>query len=199
MIHATTSLKRAHKARRSSLGTAFALGAAATLLGACAAKDTVYPSFSRPVTSDTAGRVAERFPDVAVPTIRAAGTPVEPLPAELDARLAAINARAAASSNAFAADLEPLRALARAASQSSRESDAWTLAQLRLADITTHHSRAHLALADLDDLTARAQLARSSAQERAMIADLHATLSQTIDEQARALSQINAQLSPPRQ
>ncbi|MEM7689721.1 MAG: hypothetical protein AAF291_11935 [Pseudomonadota bacterium] len=167
-------------------------------LSACAGSRADYPSFAIPTANEEAARVSMRFPGVEVPDVTQAPPPVEPLPAELDARLAAINRRAEAAANAFRADLDGAQSSARAGRASARESDAWANAQLRVADLTAHHSAAQLALADLDALAVTAQLGQSAgtstAKEGQMIAQLQTQLGQTVSEQARLLDQINAQL-----
>lgn len=135
-----------------------------------------------------------RFTDVAVPQTRTVHSDTRPLPAELDAALAAINARAVAANRAFSENLGPARQLAEVAARASIESDLWAKAQLSAADLTTYHSAAQLALADLDQLTATAALTQASAQDAADIAELQSGLEYTVSEQARALTAINAAL-----
>ena len=170
---------------------------AAVLLGACASSSTDYPSFATPKPSEDGGRVAMRFPAVAVPDLRAVETPADSLPSELDAALAAINARAMAANSAFSANLDAAQALVSAAAGGAPEADEWTSVQIRLAELTSHHSAAQLAMADLDQLSARAELARSGPDKEAMISELQAVLSQTLGEQAQALANINAQFTSP--
>ena len=163
-------------------------------LGACASASD-YPSFAIPTTDNETGRVAMRFPGVSVPEPNAAPSPAEALPAELDAYLAAISTRAKAASNAFSQNLDPAQSLAVAASAVDTESDVWTNAQVRLADLTTFHSRTHIALADLDSLAARAELSQGSPADKAAIEELRAELSRTLDGQAKALASISLKLS----
>lgn len=166
----------------------------AGILAACASSDE-YPSFAIPIDGENAGRVAMRFPGVNVPEPRPAPTTSEQLPAELDAYLTAINTRASAANNAFSRDLASTRLVAEAASAAGAESDQWTNAQVRLADLTTFHSRGHIALADLDALAARSELTQSSPSDEAAIKGLRAELSEALDRQARALADINALLA----
>lgn len=139
-----------------------------------------------------------RFPGVVVPDMETAPTFEEPLPAELDARLAAINTRAVAAANAFTATFDSAQTVVRAGVSSAPESDLWANAQLRVADLTSHHSTTQLALADLDALAVTAQLGQSAgtntANETQMIMQLQTQLDQTVSEQARLLDQINAQM-----
>ena len=169
-----------------------------TTLGACASA-TDYPSFAIPSPQpDKPGRVAMRFPGVAVPEPREPDALPEALPealpSELDAALAANNARAVAANRAFSDTLESAQGLAALAARSPVESDSWAEAQLRLADLVSHHSAADLALADLDEIAARAELA-GAAQELAEIARLRAELAPALEGQARWLDTINAQLA----
>jgi len=113
--------------------------------------------------------------------------------AKLDARLAAINAQAMAGSRAFDAGLGQVQELARAASGSRIESEEWSTALVRLADLTSHHSNTQLALAELDRLSANAELAARAPTENASIAQLRDKLAKEVGEQARLLDQINTQ------
>ncbi len=205
MIHQAVSFHAMRKARTLGLVLGPMLGLA-TALGGCASS-TKYPSFAMPAGSQQAdseagssqGRVAMRFPGVAVPEIRADASAQdwsEELPVELDARLAAINARAMAAGRAFSAGLGPAQQLARIAAGSAVETDSWSTAQLRLADLTSHHSNAHLALAELDRLAATVELAASRPADATDIAELRTKLAQDVGEQARLLAQISAQLAP---
>jgi hypothetical protein len=174
----------------------------ATLLGGCASS-AQYPSFALPEGTREAeaepGRVAISFPGVAVPALRSGksvNTWSEELPGELDARLAAINMRAMAANRAFAAGLGPVQRLARMAAGRPVESDEWSTAQVRLADLISHHSNAQLALAEVDRLAAGAELAASPAGDAAAIAELKTKLAEDVGEQAQLLGEINAQLVP---
>lgn len=182
----TTNLAKAKKGW-AAIGLAAALSACAT--------STDYPDFTVPAASAEQGRVSMRFPGVAVPELRAPEAPQESLPPELDARLAAINVRAQSAMAAFSANAGAAERLAQATASSSVESDSWALAQVRLADLTTYHSRAHIALADLDELAAIAELSDGTSAEAADIASLRAELESAIGEQARALNAIAAALS----
>lgn len=163
-------------------------------LGACASASD-YPSFAIPTADNEAGRVVMRFPGVSVPEPVSAPAPSETLPTELDAYLAAISTRAKAASSAFSRNIDSARSLAVAASAGDTESDIWTNAQVRLADLTTFHSRTHIALADLDLLAAKAELSQGSPADRTAIEELRAELSRTLDGQAKALASINLKMS----
>ena len=190
MIHHLVSSRGLRKV--SQLGVAAGLVAG---LSACASGSD-YPSFSLPVSNTDAGRVSVRFPAVNVPPIRPdLSQPASP-PAELDAALAGINARAEAANAAFASGLAPAQQLARVASMSDVESDTWSTAQLRVADLTSHHSAAHVALADLDMLTAAAELRANSKADLDALAQVKEALAQKVSQQARLLADINAQLDP---
>ena len=165
------------------------------VLSACSTS-TQYPSFAIPSASEKAGRVSMRFPGVAVPTKRVRQAQPESLPAELDARLAAINARAVTANTAFSNTLAPAQRLASLAASSPIESDTWSTAQIRLAALTTHHSAAHVALAQLDRLAATAELAGSPKGDRDASEQLRASRAETASEQARLLTQISARLTP---
>lgn len=166
----------------------------AAALGACASSGD-YPGFAIPTASESTGRVAMRFPGVNVPEPIVAPQSNEAPPAELDAYLAAIGTRATAANTAFSQKVGSARSLAQAASGANAESDLWSNAQLRLADLTTYHSRAHIALADLDALAAKAELSKSSPADKAAIEDLRAELARTLDAQAKELRTITAQLA----
>jgi len=166
----------------------------AVILGACAGADKEYPSFAIPTASEETGRVAMRFPAVNVPEPREARPAGEALPAELDARLAAINNRATVAANAFSGSVEGTSALAKAARPNSPESDSYSAALVRIADLASHHSTTQLALADLDQLAANAALSGSAAEESVMIDDLRSDLSRTVAQQSQLLADIAAQL-----
>ncbi len=105
-----------------------------------------------------------------------------------------ISARADRATREFAAKSGPVRALADAARGDGITSDRWATAQVRLADLTSHHSDARLALADLDLLAARAQITLAEADESAAIAQVQSRLAATLIEQDRVLSAIAARL-----
>lgn len=164
------------------------------MLGGCASAGD-YPSFAIPSPQPSEkGRVAMQFPGVAVPDPREPDMAAQALPSELDAALAAINARAMAASRAFSEGLSSTQRLATLAAGSAVESDRWTDAQLQLAELVSHHSAADLALADLDELAARAELT-GTADEMAEITPLRGAIARMVEDQARALDTINAQLA----
>jgi len=184
-----------HQTPFSNLTRNGALFGVAIILSACAGGDKEYPSFTIPTTGDDTGRVAMRFPAVDVPEPRDATPTAVALPAELDARLAAINNRATVAANAFSGGVEGTRALANAARPNSPESDSYSAALVRIADLASHHSTTQLALADLDQLAATAALSGSVAEESVMIDDLRSDLSRTVAQQAQLLADIAAQLN----
>ena len=147
-----------------------------------------------PAASEEAGRVSMRFEGVTVPELPDPGAIAEEMPAELDARLAAINARAANANAAFVASAEDAQQLAYAARGADIESDRWAEAQLSLADLTSLHSEGRLALADLDVLAASAQVADAQEADLNALADMQASLVSLLDDQARFLEGLNAQL-----
>lgn len=168
--------------------------AGALFLGACAGSSTNYPSFAIPTASEEAGRVAMQFPGVSVPEPRDAVAQPETLPAELDARLAAINNRAMVASKAFSANLSATRTLARSADSAPPDSDRWAEAQIRIADLTLHHNKTSLASAELDALAALAQTSQATPEETGQIAQLQSSLSGILTGQAQQLAEIAGQL-----
>ncbi|MEM9310261.1 MAG: hypothetical protein AAGA34_02345 [Pseudomonadota bacterium] len=117
------------------------------------------------------------------------------MPAQVDARLAAISARASKANAAFADKLDPTRQLVSAAASSDIETTIWAEAQVGLADLNAHHSEARFALADLDALAATARIAQGNADDIAEISELQNRLALTLDEQAERLAGMNAQLN----
>ncbi|MDJ0977073.1 MAG: hypothetical protein QNI87_00890 [Erythrobacter sp.] len=190
------------------IGGALACACAVT---ACAGSSADYPSFALPTMSEqtaTGTRVTARFPTVAVPAMPDLDAGQEAMPREIGARLAAIDARAQTAGAAFTANVEPTRALVRAASGTSAESRRRADAEVRFADLTAHHNEGQLALADLDWLAARvAQAAPASSEassgtetgtgqgDLASIAETQTILLQELERQARILAQLGAELS----
>ncbi|MEM1195193.1 MAG: hypothetical protein AAGH57_03730 [Pseudomonadota bacterium] len=115
------------------------------------------------------------------------------MPLELDVRLAAIQARADKASAAFATKLGPTREWLAASADSEVGSPSWTETQLRLADLTTHHSEARLALAELDVIAARARLSLTPADEWADVSEMQADLARSLDEQSALLDDLNVE------
>ncbi|MEL6238996.1 MAG: hypothetical protein AAFQ90_10440 [Pseudomonadota bacterium] len=135
-----------------------------------------------------------RFPAVAVPPENYAPTPPPAMPVEIDARLAAITARATRANEAFVAKLQPTQRFVTAAASSDVETTRWAEAQVRLADLTSHHGEARVALADLDLLAADALFALGPAEEIATITEAQDRLSTTLDEYAEILAGMSAKL-----
>lgn len=173
------------------------LSGALLALCACAGGSAQYPSFAVPTAKSEQGRVSLRFPDVAVPEIPASKIDQyqEAMPLELDVRLATIQARADKASAAFANKLGPTREWLATSANSEVGSPGWTEAQLRLADLTTHHSEARMALAELDVIAAQARLALAPAEEWADVAKVQADLARSLDEQAAVLDEVNAEVA----
>ncbi|MEM7702081.1 MAG: hypothetical protein AAF251_09125 [Pseudomonadota bacterium] len=131
-----------------------------------------------------------------MPELPDSSTSQDALPAELDARLAAINNRAMVASQAFSANLSATRALARAAVSASPESDRWAEAQIRIADLTLHHNKTSLAAADLDALSVMAETSQATLGETNQIAELQSSLANTLADQAQQLADIAGRQAP---
>jgi len=173
--------------------TLFAVALAPTLLSACAGSNADYPSFAIPSADENAGRVSMRFPAVSVPTPADANAP-EAAPVELDAQLAAIEARAGNAGQRFDASVGSARQSIAAANGAPTDSDEWSLAQVEYADLASYHSAGRLALAELDLIASRARLADAKSDDLATIAQLQDALASTLNEQSRILAAFNADL-----
>ncbi len=135
-----------------------------------------------------------QFPGITVTQPVDPATVAQALPQDLDAALSAISARADRATQAFSTKAGAVRALAEAARGASVTSDSWASAQVRLADLTSHHSDAHLALADLDLLAAQAQITVAEADKSAAIAEVQGRIAATLIEQDLLLAAIAARL-----
>ncbi|MEO0590486.1 MAG: hypothetical protein AAFZ11_07980 [Pseudomonadota bacterium] len=166
---------------------------APALLGGCVNAKTDYPSFALPSADESEGRVSMRFPSVSVPETSQNAEP-EAMPAELDARLAAINAQASTAGQRFDKGLESARQSIAAASDAPTDTDRWARAQVQYADLASHHSAGRLALAELDLIAARAHLTAASDDDIQALAQLQTSLATELDEQARILAAFNADL-----
>ena len=143
-----------------------------------------------PKPSEDGTRVAMRFPTVTVPDIDQVRE-IEAAPAgDISARLDAVNARAAKASAAFDVSLAAARASALAATGSQIESDEWAEAQIRLADLASHHSEGRMALADLDVIAAEARLAQTPEDGLLDLTGLQDNLAASLDEQAGLLADL---------
>ena len=141
-----------------------------------------------PKPSEDGTRVAMRFPTVTVPDIDLVRE-IEAAPAgDISARLDAVNARAAKASAAFDVSLAAARASALAATGSQIESDEWAEAQIRLADLASHHSEGRMALADLDVIAAEARLAQTPEDGLLDLTGLQDNLAASLNEQAGLLA-----------
>lgn len=108
-----------------------------------------------------------RFPSLATrPGERVTGTlelpPTPPPPratAETGSRLASLRAKALAAHRKFQERRPGAHALSRAAQGAAVASEAWSVAQVALADLEGARSEAMIALADLDSLYVAAQVA----------------------------------------
>ena len=173
-------------------------GAVLASLSGCAGSSADYPPFTIP-TADTQGgsssaRISISFPGVQTPEIVDASTTTQPLPADLEGRINAISARARAASEAFSANAAPASSMANSARNAPVTSDTWASAQISLADLTSHHSTARLALADLDLLAARAQTTRADTEAMTSIAKAQERIVATLREQNSTLAAIAARL-----
>ena len=168
-------------------------------LGACAGKSSDYPTFAMPVAESETGRVSMRFPEVTVPEPSQAKLPVEPLPLELEARLAAIYAGAMRANSAFEGSAKSTSKLALAAKGAGVNSDAWAIAELSLADLTTQFSATELALADVDMLAAQAVIESAEPEKLEAIAQLQSELIDLRNAQAGVIAAIGANLAQPAQ
>jgi len=126
------------------------------LLAGCAST-AGYPALTKGANELAAeGRITA----CGIPVARPAPVPVSPavlppqlpLPADLPARLAALADQARAANADFAARRGKASSLVGAASGSGRGSEAWSVASIALADLSSARSRTAVALADLDQL-----------------------------------------------
>ncbi|MEM9085207.1 MAG: hypothetical protein AAGB23_04735 [Pseudomonadota bacterium] len=183
-----------HYTKSSPIWMALPLGFAVLSLSACAGSSADYPGFSMPKPSEDGTRVAMRFPTVAVPDINQAREYDAPPVGDMSARMGAINARAAKASAAFDVSLAAARASTLAATGSQIESDEWAEAQIRLADLASHHSDGRMALADLDVIAAEARLAQTPEDDLLELMGLQDSLAASLDEQARVLAKLEADI-----
>lgn len=189
MIHATS------KADIYKIGIAAIVLAA---LGGCAGSSADYPSFSIPTSSAEAmgenNRVAMRFPGVESPEPIDVRKAIEPLPADIDARIAALDERASNAMAAFLDSAGAARRLADAARGAAITTDRWAAAQVSLADLSSHHSDASLALADLDLLAAQARTTLANADVIEKITEAQTRIAAKLSEQGQVLLAINSRL-----
>ena len=165
-----------------------------TLAAGCAGGSGNYPDFTIPTGSNGDGRISASFPGVKTTTPPTASGVAEPLPAELDAALAAIRNRAAKAVNGFDEDKEQARAHAQSAAGRSVESDQWAQAQVSLANLTSHQSETALALADLDMLAARASTNLEDPAKMALIAADQTRLAKRLTQQQAVIDTLSRQL-----
>ena len=185
MIHTPHTLSRI---------AGLSLVAISVTLAGCAGAGDKYPSFAIPTPSEDVGRVSMQFPNVVVRDPIDAGTGAEPLPQELDARLAALSARALNASQSFGENAGATTQLIQAASTAAIESDAWTEAQVRLASLNSHYSDGRLALAELDILASNAHVTLATTDTIAEIAQVQDEVSARLKDQERILDELNAKL-----
>ncbi|AKM07438.1 hypothetical protein AM2010_1366 [Pelagerythrobacter marensis] len=149
-------------------------------LAACAAGSGSYPSL--------AIRDAERVGgSLETPTPEA--PPAQPAPpsADLLARLGQLQSQAASAHQAFLAAVPATRRAVRAASGAGIASDRYASAQVALADLDSHRSRAAIALGDLDLLFADAAL---SFELRAPIVETRADVTAMIAQEDAVLAEL---------
>ena len=183
-----------HLAKPTSTLAMAGLIAFGATLGGCAGAKENYPSFAIPKSSGEAGRISMRFPAFAVKDPADPGKGAEPLPEELDARLAAINARALKADEAFSADAPMTDRLTQAAALADESSEEWAEAQVSLASLTAHHGVGRLALAELDLIAANARIALAEPETIADIAALQDEIAARLDQQAQTLGAMSAKL-----
>jgi len=162
-------------------------------LAACAADADRYPSFAIPSADDDRVSATLSVPEV---SLADPADSVDPLPDDLGAQLAALAQRGDAAHAAFTGKANAARDLARAAQGASAASDRWMDAQIALADLTSHRSETRLALADVDQLAARAQIRAAGAAQADSIAATQARLANHVSAQTRILLALRAMVEP---
>jgi hypothetical protein len=171
-------------------------GAAALAMGlalaGCAGSSADFPSFAIPTSPAEGNRLSMRFPGISAPEPADASALAPPLPADLDAAIAAIAARAdGARADFTAAQIVTSRRVS-AARGAGVASDRWAAAEVSLADLASLHSNAALALADLDLLAAQATTNLAPPGEIASIAEAQARVERFVEEQTQTLAALNA-------
>jgi hypothetical protein len=154
-----------------------ALALAALLLAGCASTGR-YPSL--------AIRDAERATGTLQPAEPAPYVPPATPPETLD-RIGRLAADAQAAHRTFLAAVEKGRATIAAGRSAAQGTDAWSRAQIALADLEASRSQAMIALADLDRLYVDAELAGGELERISAARDESAALIATENETIDAL------------
>lgn len=132
------------------------------LLGSCASPNQFPSLIKRPNELAAEGRISACGIPVAPPLVPppspAATPPQLPLPADLAGRIAALESQARAAHADFAEKHGRAASLVSAAAGADRASDAWSVASVALAELSTARSQTATALADLDQLYAAARV-----------------------------------------
>ncbi|HTN13667.1 MAG TPA: hypothetical protein VL094_02550 [Sphingomonadaceae bacterium] len=157
--------------------------AAALALAGCATDDGVYPSLSI--------RDAERVSGVFDPV---EAEPFVPAPqgAETLGRIGKLRADAQASHTRFLSAAEKARSPVAAARSAQPGADAWSVAQVALADLAGIRSESMISLAELDLLYVDAQ---TEGQELAEIESARADVDRLATEEDRLLDSLNSQVA----
>jgi len=158
-------------------------------LTACAAPPGKYPDFAIPEPAEN-GRVSGTLSPFEEGSIPDPGQSAEPLPEQLDERIAALNTAGEEAQRAFAQASAQAARLVEAARGADPQSESWMRAQVALADLTAHRSRTSLALADIDLISSRAQVNVPSQDAARSIADAQTRLAGYLAEQSRILTQL---------
>ena len=132
------------------LRLSIALVSAALAVTGCSTSGS-YPSLER--------RAAERSYDLAAPAPVASGQDIGPVDATLAAHLAALREQALAANESFQGQVSSATRTVSAAQGAPVASDAWSVAQVALAQLEAKRSAAMIALADLDALLVSAEKA----------------------------------------
>ena len=159
------------------------VAAAPLALGACAASPGDYPSLAQ--------REIERVGIVMTPpqTIPAPPpSPAEPVLSQAQELVESVRT----AHNAFLAGESVVRSRVAAANGASAGSDAWALAEVALAGLSTQRSRAMVALADLDRLFIAAS---TSGESTETIGEARSEAAGMVAAQDEVLSELSAQLA----
>ncbi|WP_137679676.1 hypothetical protein [Aurantiacibacter suaedae] len=159
------------------------VGAAPLALGACATPPGDYPSLAQ--------REIERVDMVITPpqTIPAPPpSPAEPTLSQAEDLVKSVRS----AHNAFLAGESAVRSRVAAARRANAGSDAWALAEVALAGLSTQRSRAMVALADLDRLFIAAS---TSGESTETIGEARSEAAGMVAAQDAVLSELSAELA----
>lgn len=144
--------------------------------------------------SDETERLSVTFPGVRVPEPVTPAEVAPPLPDDLDGRISAIVARAGQASAAFEEKLPRVRSQVLQARGASVTSDRWAEAEISFADLSSIHGTSVLALADLDELAARAMNSLAENRQIGAIDAPRTRIGALIQAQDAALEELGAAL-----